>query len=210
MSTDQQAATAVVEKRNAILAEATRVFAHEGYRNADVQVIADAAGVGKGTVYRYFGSKEELFWAVTMNVTQQLEQRLLAISEQPLDCIEMLRRMAAAYAKLFEDNPDYLEILVQERAQFRGSAPQSHVEYHSRLIDRFAEVVQRGIDADQVRPVDPRKTIVSLGGVLYGSVAHACFDSIGMSLGEAAEHAVELLLAGIRTTTEESPSGTEQ
>ena len=55
-------------KRQAILEQAIRTFAELGFRGADVQVIADRAGVGKGTVYRYFHSKEDLFWATTYEV----------------------------------------------------------------------------------------------------------------------------------------------
>ena len=48
-------------KRALILKHAIETFAREGVRHTDVQVIADQAGVGKGTVYRNFDSKEELF-----------------------------------------------------------------------------------------------------------------------------------------------------
>ena len=44
-----------------ILDVAARLFAARGYQNTDVQVVADELGVGKGTVYRYFPSKRELF-----------------------------------------------------------------------------------------------------------------------------------------------------
>ena len=52
------------ERRRAeILDTATAVFAENGFAAADVQEIADKTGVGKGTIYRYFPSKEELFLA---------------------------------------------------------------------------------------------------------------------------------------------------
>ena len=52
------------ERRRAeILDAATKVFSSRGFAAADVQEIADKTGVGKGTIYRYFSSKEELFLA---------------------------------------------------------------------------------------------------------------------------------------------------
>ncbi len=54
-------------KHAAILKAATEVFLREGYARASVDVIADAAGVGKQTVYGHFGDKQRLFLAVVDN-----------------------------------------------------------------------------------------------------------------------------------------------
>src|SRR5205809_668753 len=44
-------------RREQILAAATELFAREGFAQTDLQQVADALGIGKGTVYRYFPSK---------------------------------------------------------------------------------------------------------------------------------------------------------
>src|ERR1700691_6346042 len=51
-------------KHAAILKAATEVFLREGYARASVDAIAEAAGVGKQTVYGHFGDKQRLFLAV--------------------------------------------------------------------------------------------------------------------------------------------------
>jgi TetR/AcrR family transcriptional regulator, mexJK operon transcriptional repressor len=51
-------------KHAAILNAATDVFLREGYARASVDAIAEAAGVGKQTVYGHFGDKQQLFLAV--------------------------------------------------------------------------------------------------------------------------------------------------
>ena len=50
-------------RRTQILEAATAIFADQGFARADVQAIADRVEVGKGTVYRYFPTKETLFLA---------------------------------------------------------------------------------------------------------------------------------------------------
>jgi AcrR family transcriptional regulator len=52
------------KKPKEILAAATRVFAQKGYAAARIIEVAEAAGVGKGTIYEYFRSKEDLFFSV--------------------------------------------------------------------------------------------------------------------------------------------------
>jgi len=198
MSTQNNSTTDVARKREAILQQAIATFAEEGYRHTDVQVIADRAGVGKGTVYRYFGHKEDLFWASTLAVFTRLRQHLIAAVDRADGALEQLRVAGRAYAQFFEANPQYLEIFVQERAQFRGVAPESHVAHHEKLIDRFADVIEEGIAAGELRPLHVRKTVIALGSVLYGSVVNACYDGFGQTLTESAEYSVEVFLEGLR------------
>jgi TetR/AcrR family transcriptional regulator, mexJK operon transcriptional repressor len=63
-------------KHAAILKAATEVFLREGYARASVDAIAEAAGVGKQTVYGHFGDKQRLFLAVVEHAhdTSPLDQ----------------------------------------------------------------------------------------------------------------------------------------
>ena len=63
------------EKGEVILEMAMRTFAELGYRATDVQVIADRAGVGKGTVYRHFKSKEDLLDQLLLMTSQKVVER---------------------------------------------------------------------------------------------------------------------------------------
>jgi AcrR family transcriptional regulator len=56
------------EHRNAILDAATEIFARFGFKKASIDDIARRAGIGKGTVYLHFESKEELFAAVIRRI----------------------------------------------------------------------------------------------------------------------------------------------
>ena len=208
MSVPETAVTESEQKRDAILAQAIATFAREGFRNADVQVIADKAGVGKGTVYRYFGNKEELFWATTFAVASRLEECLLEAMKGVDGALAQLRAVGRAYAEFFRANPEYLEIFVQERAEFRGSAPESHVEYHEKLIDRFSRIIEEGIAAGEIRPVDVRRTIIGLGGLLYGSVVQACYVLFDDAVADVTQHALDVFLEGLRADCPTSRQGT--
>ena len=74
-----------------ILDAATKVFAADGYADADVQVVADALGVGKGTIYRYFPTKQELFLSAVDRGLDSLSAEMEAVIEnRALDPIELL------------------------------------------------------------------------------------------------------------------------
>ena len=64
------------EKRPLILRAATEVFAEEGFNSVTVAAIADRAGIGKGTVYEYFSSKDELLFAVFEWMNEGIAERI--------------------------------------------------------------------------------------------------------------------------------------
>jgi AcrR family transcriptional regulator len=106
-------APAETGKREAILAAALRLFAERGFHGTAVPLVAEEAGVGAGTVYRYFESKEALVNALYREWKQRLGQTLL--EGLPLDAParakfqEMWRRLAL-FAKRHPTALAFLEL----------------------------------------------------------------------------------------------------
>ncbi len=198
LSIDQPAPVRNAEKYDAILEHAIRTFAEVGFRNTDVQVIGDKAGVGKGTVYRYFGNKEDLFWAACFSVMERLSEHVLRAIQEGHRAIETLRKAGMAYAEFFETNPHYLDIFVQDRAEFRGDAPDLHRQFRERILHVFVEIVEQGIADGEIRPLDAHKTITAMASMFYGTVNFACYVKDRYRLTELAEHTLDLFLDGIR------------
>jgi AcrR family transcriptional regulator len=197
-------------KRHAILEHAIRTFAQLGFRRTDVQAIADLAGVGKGTVYRYFHSKEDLFWAATYEINLRLERAVFAAMEGVDGACPKLRAAAAAYSRFFEDNPHYLELTVQDRAEFHGAGPESHLEHHEKMIRMVGQIMRQGIEDGELRPVpDVRQTMLAMGSLLYGAAVLGCHLK-SVAVAEMTEHGVDVFLRGLRTTSDETPVGSDE
>lgn len=195
-----------VAKKESILEAAVHIFASQGFRGADVQLIADRSGVGKGTVYRYFGDKQDLFWAAVYWVVGKLHRNLataIATCDRPL---EQLMAASVAYGEFFEQNPDYLEIFVLDRAEFRGCAPEQRQQLHEEMIQVFTAIIQRGIDCGEIVSLDARAAVFLLGSSLYGAVVFAAYPKVQHSIAEMAAYAGESFIRGIRRTpTSETP-----
>jgi AcrR family transcriptional regulator len=184
-------------KRQAILDEAIQTFAEVGFRRADVQVIADRAGVGKGTVYRYFRSKEDLFWATTLDVLERLDQHVFAAMEGVEGACAKLRAAATAHAAFFEANPQYLNLIMQERAEFCGSVPESHRLHHEKMLQRMDVILAQGIEAGELRPLDTRQTTLAIGCLLFGtSLLSGHLESV--NLMKMTGYAIDIFLRGMR------------
>lgn len=200
----------IAQKRLAVLEQAIGLFAEEGFRRADVQMVADRAGVGKGTVYRYFGSKEDLFWAAIYAVMERLEKHLRVAVDAAADPESKLRAAGLAYAEFFESNPRYLEIFVQDRAEFRGKAPELHLEYHQNLVEHFSQIVADGVAMGQFCPLDPRATIRALSSMLYGAVVFHCYVRDQRGLVAHTANCLEIFLRGIALMAAERLAGAEE
>jgi outer membrane protein TolC len=72
-----------MEIKNRILDAAIRVFAETGYRGATTRRIAQVADVNEVTLFRHFGSKEELLQQALQQVS--LEEADIALPEEPVD-----------------------------------------------------------------------------------------------------------------------------
>ncbi len=192
-------------KHDEILKQAILIFAADGFARSDVQTIANAAGVGKGTVYRYFGNKLDLFYACTFAVGKRLKEDLVKAAEQEQSPIKKIRAACIAYANFFWSTPEYLELLVQERAEFRSVKPETHYQFHNSIVDEISDILQAAVDSGEIRPVEIRKTLIVLSNVIFGSVVHSIYHVLPEDSPETpitlAEYAVDLILRGLLVDT---------
>ena len=83
-----------------LLAVATRLFAERGYDRTSVQEIVEAAGVTKGALYHYFGSKDDLLHEVYARMLRLQQQRLDAVADSGAPVEERLRTAADLIGRL--------------------------------------------------------------------------------------------------------------
>lgn len=191
--------SATEQKKDAILCHAIHTFAQQGFRNTDVQVIADAAGVGKGTVYRHFGNKEDLFLAAADAGMQRLQKQIFAAIEQDPQPLRALRSVALTCAEFFQKHPELIEILIQERAEFRGSIPETHLVYRQKNRGILEDLFRKGIAEGVVRELDVREATNAFANLIYGTVVcgTARVSASIHRLVPMMETAVDIFLRGV-------------
>lgn len=186
------------KKAQAILATASLFFARDGYRNTDVQAIADEVGVGKGTIYRYFGNKEALFRATAEGAMKALELTVRPLLTKAGNPLKLIEEVALAYCRFFSQHPHYIEILIQERAEFRGSIPDTHLIYRAKNRALFEGLLSRGISLGLIRPLDVATSTTAFANTLYGTVVCGCLQGQSEDLEALAAPAIDLFLSAIR------------
>jgi AcrR family transcriptional regulator len=196
------------ERRRAeILDAATAVFSKRGFGAADVQEVAEQAGIGKGTVYRYFPSKEELFLAAVDHGMRRLKASVdaaVAGIEQPL---ERIAGGVRAYLAFFGEHPEVVELLIQERAHFRDRTKPTYFVHRDANMgpwqDLFRELIRTGI----VRDMPVERITDFLSDVVYGTMFTNYFAGRNATLSSQCENILDLFFQGVLVRSEGSSHG---
>jgi AcrR family transcriptional regulator len=196
-------------RREEILDAAGKLFAQHGYSEADTQALADMLQVGKGTIYRYFTSKEEMFLAAVDRAMQRLT---LAIDNRIANIDDPFARMAQgieAYLEFFDQQPELAELLMQERAQFKDRKKPTYFEHRDANRGRWQEVFRSLIAEGRVRDVPVDRILDVLGDLLYGTMFANYFARRRRSPREQAKEIVDITLMGLLSDRERQRIGRE-
>ena len=155
-----------------ILDVAAAIFAATGFAGTQVQTIADRLGVGNGTVYRYFPTKEGLFLAAVERGLQELTDQIEPTMADQTDPVLTLRRVVRTYLAFFRKRPEMAELFIQERAAF----PLQHRPLYFAMKDEDGNACQRAglfqklVDTHRVRPMPAERFFGVIGDLLYGTI----------------------------------------
>ncbi|TNC19350.1 TetR/AcrR family transcriptional regulator [Amycolatopsis alkalitolerans] len=181
-----------------LLSAATKLFAQKGFDRTSVQEIVAAAGVTKGAMYHYFGSKDDLLSEIYGRVlrlqTEQLEK--VAVTEAPVP--ERLRRAAVDVVVSTIENLDDTKIFLQSMHHLAPEKSRAVRAERRRYHERFRSLIEEGQRAGALRADKPADIVVDF---FFGAVHHlgAWYRSGGrLSAREVGEHYADLLLSSLR------------
>lgn len=187
-----------------ILDAAAVVFAAHGFAGTQVQTIADKLGVGNGTVYRYFGTKEELFLAAVVRGLGELTQTLEPIITSDLPPVETLRLTVTEYLRFFHRRPEMAELFIQERAAFPKHhrplyfANKDEDEKECKRLDLF----RRLLAAKAIRPMPAERFFSVIGDLLYGTILTNLLTGRRVRPDVQANDVLDVIFHGVLADTE--------
>ncbi|HEX5470901.1 MAG TPA: TetR/AcrR family transcriptional regulator [Lacipirellulaceae bacterium] len=187
------------QRRDDILTAAAKIFAKHGYRNTEVEYIAQALKVAKGTIYRYFPSKEELFFATADRGMNRAAEFVDASINGLTDPLERMSRAVRAYLTFFRDHPEYVELFIQERAEFRDRPQQTYFAYRDRRAVPWREAFRVLIKEGRIRKFPPERIVGFIGNVIYGTMFTNYLTGRKDSPEHQANEIMDIVLRGLLT-----------
>lgn len=149
--------------RKRILEAARRVFLERGFEAANLDEVAKRAGVAKGTLYRYFESKAEIYVEVLVWNSDAFVERMRHTMDPALAADEQILATGRFYVKHYAEHPEYFRIfwaVDNQRMIGELPAPLLNVVWDlwNRCLEIVVEIIGRGIKDGIFAPCDPRET----------------------------------------------------
>lgn len=154
-------------KKHYILDVASRLFSHLDFHHVCMEDVAREARIAKGTLYNYFNSKEELYFAIIetrmQTLIRQLEERLQHRHPPVMD----LRRFVVHLYSFFLKYPNFF--VIWKREEVKTSSPQSETcrELRAQLRAMLTAILQRGIEEGDFREFP---SLNLLGDCIFGII----------------------------------------
>lgn len=131
-----------------ILEAAEEHFATDGFHETIVADIADDAGVGKGTVYRHFGHKAELFGTLIERGSDELREALESVRDEQLPLKEAVRSILDVHFDFFEKKQHLMEVVVKEGLARTGDEMEEVLQKFTRYRETLSDILNNTTDSD--------------------------------------------------------------
>ena len=184
--------------REDILAAAEEIFTERDYHEVQMDDVARASDVGKGTLYRYFRSKRELYLAVMFEGIGRLRRELEAVAGADDPPARKLERIVRCTLGHFWDRRRFFALIHQNEHK-PDRDMREWFKHRRRLVRLVQHAFDEAIAAGQVRPVDSRIATEMLFGMMRGvnryrtrddrldtlvtAIVHMLMDGVGTPAG---------------------------
>jgi AcrR family transcriptional regulator len=183
-------------RRDTIVDTAARVFARGGYDATGITELCVATDLGKGALYHYIGSKEELLAAIHDRVMDQVmvgADRVAASNASPAELLVMLGDELLGIISRY---PDHVWVFLHEFHALTGERAERFHRRRREYEQRVEAVFEDGVAAGEFRDVEPRLTALAwLGMHNYAYLWFKADRPLGPS--DIAKRFADIFLQGI-------------
>jgi AcrR family transcriptional regulator len=153
------------QRRQAIVDASAKVFAARGYHATSTVELCDANGIGKGALYYYIGSKEQLLAAIHDRVMDEVmlgADRVALAGGTPS---EQLAMHGEELLDVIYRYPDHVWVFLHEFPALTGDNAESFRKRRRAYEQRIEAVFEEGVKSGHFRSVDPRLAVIAWLGM---------------------------------------------
>jgi len=195
------------DKRNRIINAALTVFSKDGFQNSKIQDIAKTADIGKGTIYEYFSSKEELFLQVFTNFKESVLSNYWIVLKDVGDPLAKLKRVASISAEICADDEMQMRFLAQ--FSFECITRESGnkfgdllIEYNEEIAALISGIVEEGIEEGLLKPMDVEILSKNFADALFGMYMRYQLSADKINLQADSHSLYDIFVQGAGTSSE--------
>lgn len=192
-------------KRQQILDAAYTVFSRKGYHRATVDEIIALADTGKGTVYKYFVNKEQLFYTLIKERSANFDAELQQVAMLSEPALSKVKKAIRIFLEFYIANADLWRVLMHEMRGFGQEEP-SHftADQREKYRERFVlsigvlqAILEEGSKQGAIRNCDIHKAAHGLFSVIVMMVFQGFVDDNQESIDAVANSIADVFLYGV-------------
>lgn len=182
--------------RRRVIAVAAELFARNGYHGTGIAELGRAAGLGRGALYHYIGSKEAVLYAISKDQVDSMNAAAEEVLDRGLPADELLREMARVLVRNISDHRSEWAVFFREYQALTGERRDAVVAARERYEGYWRQALDQGVRSGVLRPT-PRLLVKGLLGML--NYTYLWFTPDGdLSPEELADLFLDALIDGIR------------
>ena len=135
------------EVKEKIVQAAITTFSKYGYDKTRMDDIAKSAKLGKGTLYLYFKSKEELFYDISENSIKELKEQLSKLFSKKEDLVQDAEKFYVEYHNLIHDSEQVSFEMIAESSRnpkLRKALYEQRMKVYGIVIDYLRRQIEKG------------------------------------------------------------------
>ncbi|MBI4768233.1 MAG: TetR/AcrR family transcriptional regulator [Deltaproteobacteria bacterium] len=166
--------------RRTIQEVAREIFFEKGYTNSTIEEIAKRAGMGKGSVYYYFSTKDEIFLSLTFPLLDKINESLKGIKKKLenrryKNCKDIIMAFYNHFMSVYDFDSKGLRILqaIQQEDLFFSMSEETRDKFSVQARIGFQlsrEILSKAMEMDLFPSLNPFEVIDSLWGAFMGIV----------------------------------------
>lgn len=142
-------------RRHEIFAASSHLFLDKGFNETSMREIAEAAGIGKSTLYDYFRSKDDILVSYFEHELGDITDMAKEIIQQDLGVTEKLRNIMQMHLEYLVDNKNIFLKLTMESQRLALQSQQRIQTARHAYQDMLRDLIEEGISLGEFRPVNP-------------------------------------------------------
>ncbi|MDI6742337.1 MAG: TetR/AcrR family transcriptional regulator [Smithella sp.] len=169
-------------RKKLILSSARSLFFQKGFNKVTVDEIAKSSELGKGSIYLYYNSKEEIYAQILLNDIDNFNRLISVLFEKESSASDMLNEFSRVYIDFFLNDSELFRILMTYMLQpakmnLTEKLNSQILNANARSIDVIGKIIQRGVDSKEFHPqIDIRQNQNAFWGLLNGIISLFIFS----------------------------------
>jgi len=184
-----------------ILEASKEVFSLKGFAAATVDEIAQLAGVGKGTVYRHFGNKSELFAALLRHGMDQVYSALHHTILPHAEPVRNIRSIIHTYLSFFSEHKKIYSVIITEGFNTILTNPHVNMTFQEQLglqVKLIETVIKQGRDDGSLAEIDTAETASLLLGLIHSVLRGTIIRNQEIDIEKSTKNIMQCFVEGIK------------